>query len=78
MVTKKNRSKLILLAAVVAGGCVVYYRLNPAERAKFKRSLKRNSTLFLLNVIPYGVKLIMPRQQTEEVPGPTPYAIAET
>lgn len=77
MVTAKRRKTLLIITAVAAGGCLIYSRLNPDERRKFRKSLKRNSALFLLNVIPYAIDKMRKPPETVEVPGPTPYATVE-
>jgi len=77
MITKKERKTLIIAGALLSAGCVIYCRLNSNERNRFKRSLKTNTGLFLLNLIPYGIRMMRSPKPVDEVPGPTPYSTVE-
>lgn len=77
MITSTERKALMITGALLTAGCVIYCRLNTNERNRFKRSLKTNTGLFLLNLIPYGIRMMRSPKPVDEVPGPTPYSTVE-
>jgi hypothetical protein len=77
MITSTEKKALMITGALLAAGCVIYARLNTKERNRFKRSLKTNTGLFLLNLIPYGIRMMRSPKPVDEVPGPTPYSTVE-
>jgi hypothetical protein len=77
MITKKETKGLVIAGALVVASCVMYRRLNASERRRFKKSMKVNTGLFLVNLAPYVIGILRSPKQVDEVAGPTPYSTVE-